>query len=98
MATVLPGQSPAPPCVFSWVAQEPEGQRQFRPMGSGHGFDRELLRLLRHRCRQSSRNDLIDFKTKVRRPLSSFTATTLALSVPTAAQPTHAGTMPLSTG
>jgi hypothetical protein len=31
-------------------------------MGSGHGFDRELLRLLRHRYGQSSRDDLIDFK------------------------------------
>jgi hypothetical protein len=67
-------------------------------MGSGHGFDRELLRLLRHRCGQSSRDDLIDSKIKVGRLLSSFTATTLALSVPPNAQPTHAGAMPLSTG
>lgn len=33
-------------------------------MGSGHGFDRELLRLLRHRYGQSSRDDLIDLKRK----------------------------------
>lgn len=66
-------------------------------MGSGHGFDRELLRLLRHRCGQSSRDDLID-SNKVKWLLSSFTATTLALSVPPTAQPTRAGTKPLSTG